>query len=849
MLQEYLHPREKDTIHKELLLKFSGGVFQGKFICENCGQPIADLDFDTSLEYDDNGKPLIGRSELVDKDAIEQDELDLYLGAPVGSVKEIQFDSPAKTLYYQKARELFDSIGIFPDPESYIRIINGVDNSVLRRPTREQYVELEKKKAKQQKGVKTLDYDIYINRIVISAVIAYSIIEVQTHIPNYVPRFSSQGCVADFRGFPLGKETDKHIIEYFSCTSSAIIVRYMSRADDKKINDPWRLCGFGEERNEKKRQDIIMKYIEGLLKEILVLADVQNLITKKKEYLLEKYGKTEQNEGLQELIPHGFTPFLYSTIEDVIVSDAANKYEKVRGYILSTHKEAKESLVKEMTQLVERACCSHNLQNPNGFWATKDLPSLPLKEVPRGPINSHSKFLFELRREQKFEFNISEKDYYKVFLSVCFQGPRIGLVHEFGYNKICPYCEFKAPDNLELQGEAYLKEQQVEINSNTFYKLLDAIHLKNSVSKDVKINIEVGNEILQTLYNVTPAPFEDWRVLLNETLMELMKLNVSADSEEFAIAYGKISNNAIQSLEELKGFIGEQELKVLDSMLEQPIRQVIESINTSIILPLSRILNGFNLQQLNLPKSYNLDGFIEEDIKKFIAIHTQFIEPLKDKLGTTFAKSKISYALKQLSAFLNTLQNKVREPLVLGGKIGLPYIVKAGIINILKDMVDPNVISPENFSDNTSLDTTSRIPIVILKELLNKFKSERFKLTDEDIRIEIAKRDEKEKMLIISKLDRMTKEEKSLELVKKRLGIGEWSVGGTKAIYAYNPEQYERDRNQRIDMGLTDFAGDGAAQEPSGRAPDAYGFFGGGPDSFYEQNGAYETHQTMEDDY
>jgi hypothetical protein len=328
-----------------------------------------------------------------------------------------------------------------------------------------------------------------------------------------------------------------------------------------------------------------------------------------------------------------------------------------------------------------------------------------------------------------------------------------------------------------------------------------------------------------------------------------MKLDPKAESEEFAVAYGKISNNAIQSLEELKGFIGERELKVLDSIIEQPIRQIIESINIAIILPLSRILNGYNLEKLTLPNSYNLDGYIKEDIEKFIGIHTKFIEPLKERIGTTFAKSKISFALKQLSAFLNTLQYKVREPLVLGGRIGLPYIIKAGIVNILKDMVDPNVVSPDNFNDSTSLDTTSRIPILILKELLNKYRSERFKLTDEEIRIEIAKRDEKEKMAIISKFDRMTKEEKALELAKKNLGIGDWAVGGTNAIYAYNKAQYERERNQRLAMGIIDFGENGAEQPPDGGQPDAFGFSAEENDNFHEQNAAYNHRQTDEDDH
>jgi hypothetical protein len=41
------------------------------------------------------------------------------------------------------------------------------------------------------------------------------------------------------------------------------------------------------------------------------------------------------------------------------------------------------------------------------------------------------------------------------------------------------------------------------------------------------------------------------------------------------------------------------------------------------------------------------------------------------------------------------------------------------------------------------------------------------------------------------------------------LGLKEWSVGGTKAIYAYDPEQYERERTQREEMGFQDAFGTG----------------------------------------
>ena len=829
ILQEYLHPREKETIHKELLIRFSGGVFQGKFICNNCGQAISNLEFDNSLEYSDDGAPLVGRSELVDKEAIAQDEIEEVLGIPIGNVEEIKFDTEAKTLYYQKTRELFDRIGIFPDAAGYIFIVNGVDAAVNRRPTREQYVAAEKARQKQQKTVKAQDYDIYRNRIIIASILAYAILEIQTHIPNYIPRFSTYGCTIDLRGYPLGKEGDKRIIDFMACITNIILVAKSNESSE----DPWFLSRFLEERSDRKRQELIVKYIESLLKEILVFSDVQNLISRKKEYILATFGKAELSEGLQESIPNGFTPFLYKEPEEVIIAEAANIHEKVRGYILETHKHAHETVKKELSPYSERTCCYNDINKPLNFWKSKSLVTLPPKDTPKGPINSHSGFTFELRKEEKIGFSVSKEEYYKLFLKVCYQGTMLGLPHQPGYNGICSYCGFKMPKDITSQGEQALKEQSVEITDLTFQKLLNSVHLANSVIPEKKINIEVGNELFQILYSIQPSPFEEWRELINETLMNLIKLDKTANDADFALAYGRISSYAIQALREIKDFIGENDTHMIEQMLDQPVRQVVESLESSILIPLSRILKGFNLEQLEIPKDYELDGLIITDIKKFISLHTDFLNPLKEKVNG-FAKSKIQYAIEQLSSFIRVIQKYVRIPLLLGGKIGVQYIIQSGVLGILRDMLDPNVIAPTNLQDNTSLDSSTNAPKQILKALIQKYKQERFKLTDEEIRIEIAKRNEKEKMEIIGRFDRMSKEEKSLELIKKKLGLGDWAVGGTKAIYQYNAEQYERDRNQRIEMGFTDFSDIPEAQAQ---------------DNFYKQGSAGAMVQTAEDDF
>jgi hypothetical protein len=110
--------------------------------------------------------------------------------------------------------------------------------------------------------------------------------------------------------------------------------------------------------------------------------------------------------------------------------------------------------------------------------------------------------------------------------------------------------------------------------------------------------------------------------------------------------------------------------------------------------------------------------------------------------------------------------------------------------------------------------------------------------TPDQIRDMINRRNDIEKTSFINRFDRLTPEQKRIELMKKRLGLGEWAVGGTKAIYAHNPEMYERERVQRLDMGFQDFmGGTGDVTLPGAEA-----------DWRAEADGAYDTAQMGEDD-
>ncbi len=78
----------------------------------------------------------------------------------------------------------------------------------------------------------------------------------------------------------------------------------------------------------------------------------------------------------------------------------------------------------------------------------------------------------------------------------------------------------------------------------------------------------------------------------------------------------------------------------------------------------------------------------------------------------------------------------------------------------------------------------------------------------------------------------------------KEFGIGRWAVGGTKAIWGYDIDQYEREREDRARAGIIDFPGYGPDQVPelAGRQLDANGY------PIHGAEAGYDFTQTGEDD-
>ena len=839
-MQEIVRPKERDTLHKELLLTFSGGSFQGKYMCKNCGQGIEDIEYDQGLEYDDSGRPMSGRAELVDKDGLAEEEIEMILGGPSGAdgPEKLEFATDMQALIYSTARQIFDRIGLYADQDSYKRIVERVEAEIQRQPSRDQYAARVKEKKAQ--GTKSVDYDVLINRILVSAAGAHALLEAQTHVPAYVLRSRLPGCRAGLSGYPVGNAKDRTGLEYFACAISSI-----------KVNEaPWNLTGFLRESSDKKRQELITKSMEAVLTEALKTALVQQRITDKRAYLDKLYGSAEFAERLPESIPSGFHPIPYTISEEdavktVVVPEAATDAETARAWIQTSHALARQfGTYVRGSPFSEASCCASEVKAPRQFWSGKEesMPALSARIPPRGRAASEVSLAFRPRAQGAILPKMPEDLYYRVFLRICYDGPRKGLPHEPGYTHTCRHCGFVFPespynegasapqdkeslkewlaeqDDRLVQGRTALETQNVVVNRTTFDDVLDATHQAYKVPKPLVTAPRSGMQLFARLAELDPEPFDGWRALIASTVERVASIPPGATEIDVADAYGPMSNAAAAEYTELERRLGPKSVGALRSTMSQSPGQIVESLRTYILVPFQRLIVSFRIRSLKVQRSYDLASGTRDDLHGILEKHLDYLETLSKRVqGLCLAK--LTSARNILSSVLPIIKNEVRAAFLPGGKWGIQYVLSSLITGILSEFIDPNRV-PRN-TEVSSIDLGARAPIQILDVCLGRLQAEGLNFSEDQVRDMISRRAEVEKVAMINRLARMAPDEKKMELMKKRLGLGDWAVGGTKAIYTYDPEQYERERAQRSEMGLGE---------------DTYGGGGEGAEGGYDNN-------------
>ena len=856
-VQEFLRPKEKDALHKELILKFSGGQFGGKFICRVCGQGIQDLEFDTNIEFDDAGRPMMGRSVLVDQDAIEEEEINALLSGPTKE-EVLTFPSEEMNIAYKTIKKICGLVGINPEDSDYIAMVNDLTNYLSGLATRTVY-------SAAAKGKKVQDYDIWYSVRYISAAAAIVLLNIQTHMPDYIVYYTSSDCKEGFFGYPLepravdsegqGGQGEQGI----NCLSTVI-----AGVNDNEF--PWNMTSLQKLSNLQKRKEGIMVLVKSQIEAFIKFPNIQGSLKKKRDYRIKLYGSSS---GLKkDNIASSFRPVPYlnkiSAAEDAVVPDAATPEKAATAWIRMAHGVAAESAaLNPESPYSETTSCLHLLGQASDCW-----DKLPKLEARHAGVNNRSATVtttFYTEPNKTLEGKIDPKDYFKLFVKVCYQGANMGLPHELGIGLTCANCDLafqenpallteqgKEKEESEVRTKAYLESQGITINEKTFSELLMASRKKESVAVDPLPYMPKKSDVFDWIIQY-PAAIDGWEAIISKTQLALAELSASGQLTKIQIANASedLVRLIVEKEEFLKSRLNTQVYSYLQKMITRLPRECGESVSTYLLVPFQRWITGVNVSGYKILKSYELStGTMDDIMIKGLGPHLQIVggEPLE---GLTLRKAKDFVA--NLSLMCKHIFPYLRAIITPGGKDMVQYLVRAYLISAVASLIDPHQIPSSEGDEDADAEEVLNIKLIYkgLSQALTKFAVGSKIPSEEEIRIGLEQRAEKEKQVYLSKLERMTREERRVELVLKGLGMGDWAVGGTKAIRQYDADRYEAERAERAAAGIMDYPGLGDANAADGHVTDMFGTdYGGEYDAAGAAgDGGYDHDQMAEDDY
>lgn len=868
-LQAYLHPREKDIIDKEIILECSGGQFQGKYICRNCGQPIRDLDFDNRMEFDDDGRPLAGQGALEDEDVLLEDRIEDLIKTKVETEEPTRWKmTMEEKKCYDVVRILSERVGIFLDQEGFKSIIQRTFHHLGKLPPRSVYSKL--------KGVK-MDYDVYHSRHFIAFCSLFLLIEIQSKKPDYVVRYRLQGCKSTgFDGYPLNTDPSKRDgMEYLACAVSSI----------RLATSPWKDTGYFSEPNDVKRLEAVLYYMTTLLPKVLQDPTIQASLADKRRYLTEVLGRVSASEDQipRDMVFPTFLPALEmptqeEAVENAITPEIAEKMgEKgqqalIQLWIRRAHQFASESAAMVRgSPYLETTCCLSPLTAPQQAWSTVDqMPPLARRiwspHVQGPALVTH----FQPRSQDLAVAEADKELFYRIFLKYCFQGPRIGHAHELNLTHRCVWCGFQFPTHpalmdAEKEGKPALSSQEVKTDTEAFTQLLDRIHTVHEVVPTPLPHRTSFTEVMAEFGSMEPAPVESWSTLMGQTMDAFLKIQSNGMNQEemkgeIVVALGPLSDVARQHEAELRQRIPAKHMAVMEEIVSLPWNAFFQVLQTYFVTLFYRALSGFSKTSIFLPVELRkeLSDQHVEDLRRVLAVHLETSSRVaSDSVNQPkmdLAKAKLQYVGEQMAEILR-FRDKIRALTLPGRKITLEYFQRVLFYGPLATLVNSYHIpaqAPIQSAVQEIGNPSIQYLLLLIHASLEKYSRERLSYDEEKIKNMMAVQAEKERVKVLKDFDQMTDEERAVEKMNKKLGLGKWAVGGSKVIYMYNKGQYDVESEFRKKAGMVDFIdfpdmSGGDEGPPQGQAHDALGF----PlhsDAEYEREGAYDVAQHGDED-
>lgn len=849
-VQQFLHPREHESIQKQIILNYAGGTYGGNHICRNCGKPIATLDYDTHIEFDDEGRPMMGRSELVDEDEIEKEKIDLALGTPDIRENDIEFENPDQQKIYDISRQICERIGVYPPPEDYRKIVMKAQeeyNELTREDTLSKFKSQTSRKAGSEQQMELQYYEIMTIKK-ISIVASCTLLQIQKVMPEYMVRHTLPGCEAGFKGYPLDldESPEKSIgIQYLACAIAGMPAN----------KEPWRNTSWMRENSITKRNEQIINALSYYIKLVSDDAISQSDLEKKRKYLVEIFGGDAVKSRASEKIRPTYKPYISSAFNtegstDLVAQGAVRSATNgsvgdillANKYIATLHGISKQhATVIKNSPFANATCCSVPIDQPNMFYESK-APDL-INYTPRTRTIARPNerqgwafFPYQTRPPLDIRAEVQLEVSHRIFLSLCYQGEHKGLPHELSHDLMCDWCglkilpEYYYPDMiLNKKGQSVIQEvsddvlrQSVidQIGEITRDRLDDLLATTHKLTKFTFYRSPTPlsrEDFLVSLQQIQPPPVENWSDVIDATLENLEKLRNTSTELEIAQALGPISAVSSDAEDVIKALLKDDERRViiptLEKLASQSSQQIMEVLRSYFLVTFQRALGGYSTDELkSLPREYDLSEDHREELASFLMTHNGITKELNIENIGEVGKNKIDFFIAQISSIL-TFYSELRKTHIKFGNAFLHEIMRVFLYCPIASLLNMNsqpVQTPGRARIRGEEGGVASELKKFITFLFKKYRSESMAYSIEAIKLEVAKANERDRRSIIKMIDNDNEDQKKVNMIQRKLGIGIWSQMAGKGVWKYDKEYDELERQMRernmehMEMGVED---------------------------------------------
>lgn len=454
-------------------------------------------------------------------------------------------------------------------------------------------------------------------------------------------------------------------------------------------------------------------------------------------------------------------------------------------------------------------------------------------------------------KRRKLENNITEETIYRAFIKHCKFNSGINLPEEL--KNICGtnISSFKKYDSIADKMFKMKQDDGLIFDKELFNNLIKTIHKKKILNLEIEKNIKIKKtnfeELIKYLLLKESKTVCDKEILTKIIdLMDRFSINYNGKTDDIFEDFILIINSKIESsIEKIKMFLRGNIKKGVTKSIK--FIEKIEKYNTfgddyymseednsnyrigsqmkNMIFDICKVfpeivINKVNYEDKLIPKHWKLSmkhnlllkNIISDEMNDLKSVYGN--NELNVLLKNIIDKSVNLLNLVEIIPFYSNVDEKNKS--VLNGKfykILNKYFLFCAInmyIDIFEELSDQNFLKNE---DKIFEETKAKsVDEALLKgrkaslkqmvaEMISKMLiifSKRKKIlnvTKSKIKKSVMKSRVKEKFGITENLRKLSDEERKVEDTLKNHKLGKWKLGQTKALFEYDPNQYDKERN------------------------------------------------------